>query len=173
MTPATGMIISALVSAAGNAAAAAASPQQQQLQSFAGTKVDPQAMLADIMSRLGNAQSNIEGQSFSLPDAYVQTPHGYSGGALPMRIGGDMAIDPRAGVGISTPDVVRRAAGSDGAGTNVWSASQDQMFNRPDNVRVQQVLRRQRANPTTDDSQQAADAVDLLRSVGTGAAGRG
>ncbi len=104
MDPMTMYLIASAIGAGGSAVSGALSGGDQELEPYHGS-VDPEALLATVLPNIEALQRRIAGQSFSLPDAYVRTPPGYSGGGLPMRIGLS-GSDPRAGVGLKMSDVV-------------------------------------------------------------------
>lgn len=94
MDPATIMIISSILGAAGNAASGSSG---QQVASFDGTAADPESRMAQtykLLEGLGGAMSKQQSQGYSLPDAVVQTPQGFSGHGLPMNIGLGSLHDP-------------------------------------------------------------------------------
>lgn len=84
---ATAALISSLIGGGASLAGGLLAPTNQQLKSFSGTSVDPETMLAKYFSDNQAMQKSIQGQKFSLPDAHVQTPQGFSGGGLPFTIG--------------------------------------------------------------------------------------
>lgn len=94
MDPATIMIISSILGAAGNAASGSG---QQQVYSFDGTGADPESRMAQtykLMEGLGGAMAKQQAGGYNLPDAVVQTPQGFSGHGLPMNIGLGNLHDP-------------------------------------------------------------------------------
>lgn len=84
MDPATLALIASIV---GPTISGMFAPSPQQTQSFANSQVDPRNLLGGAENNLTQLMNHIQGQTFSLPDAVVQTPGGYSGRDLPIPIG--------------------------------------------------------------------------------------
>jgi len=102
------LIAAALIGAGGSFLSGLWGDSGQERQAFSGN-LSPERLLNAALGSIGGLSDYIGQTDYEFPDAYVQTPPGYTGGGLPMRIG-VTGVDPRVGVGISMGDVVKRRA---------------------------------------------------------------
>lgn len=102
------LIVAALIGAGGSFLSGLLEDSGQERQAFSGN-LSPERLLNTALGSIGGLSDYIGQTDYEFPDAYVQTPPGYIGGGLPMRIG-VTGVDPRVGVGISMGDVVKRRA---------------------------------------------------------------